>query len=74
MANLTVNHRRALELLAASPEGCTEFEFTANNIPSVLIFNLIREGLAVAKTEGARPSQVTRIKITEAGRAALERG
>jgi hypothetical protein len=67
-------HRRALELLAASPDGCTESSLTANDIPYVSIFNLIREGFAAAKTEGERPRQVTRIQITDAGRAALEKG
>jgi hypothetical protein len=71
--NMTPNHRRALELLAASSEGCTEALFAANELPYTLIFNLIREGLAVAKTEGVGPRQV-RIKITDAGRAALEKG
>jgi hypothetical protein len=64
---------RALELLAASSEGCAESSLAENGVPYALIFNLIREGLAVAKTEGVRPMQVTRIKITDAGRAALER-
>jgi hypothetical protein len=71
--NMTSNHRRALELLAASSEGCTEALFAANDLPYALIFNLIREGLAIAKTEGVSPRQV-RIKITDAGRAALDKG
>jgi hypothetical protein len=71
--NMSPNHRRALELLATSSEGCTEALFAANDLPYALIFNLIREGLAVAKTEEARPRQVL-IKITDAGRAALEKG
>jgi hypothetical protein len=71
--NMTLNHRRALELLASSSEGCMEALFAANDLPYALIFNLIREGLAVAKTEEVRPRQV-RIKITDAGPAALEKG
>jgi hypothetical protein len=49
--NMSPNHRRALKLLAASSDGCTEALFAANGLPYALIFNLIREGLAVAKTE-----------------------
>jgi hypothetical protein len=71
--NMSPNHRRALKLLAASSDGCSEALFAANGLPYALIFNLIREGLAVAKTEEGRPRQV-RIKITDAGRAALEKG
>jgi len=65
--------RRALELLAASAEGCTQALLAENDIPYALIFQLIRDGLAIAKTEGPRPTQVTRIKITDAGRASLVR-
>jgi hypothetical protein len=71
--NMRADYSRALELLAASSEGCTEASFAANDLPYALIFNLIREGLAVAKTEGVRPRQITWIRITDAGRAAFEK-
>ncbi len=64
--------RRALELLATSPDyGWTVSFLAANDVSGELIFNLIRQGLAVAKTEGARPIEVTYIRMTNTGRSSL---
>jgi hypothetical protein len=67
--------RRALELLAASPDGCTEAIILAQGFTTDFLVDLVRAGLATAQTEravvGARSVQVTRIRITDAGRRAL---
>jgi len=66
--------RRALELLAASP-GATEAILVAHGLTIDLLVELVRAGLATAKAErvmaGGRSMQVTRVRITEAGRRAL---
>jgi len=67
--------RRALELLAASPDGCTEAIILAHGFTTDFLVDLIRAGLATAQTEravvGRRSMQVTRMRITDAGRRAL---
>lgn len=67
--------RRALELLAASPGGCTEAILVAHGFTVEQMVELIRAGLATAKTgrvmAGARPTMVARVRITEAGRRVL---
>jgi hypothetical protein len=67
--------RRALELLAASPDGATEAIMFAHGFTIDLLVELVRAGLATAKAErvmaGGRSMQVTRVRITEAGRRAL---
>ena len=69
------NRRRALELLASCPEGCTEAILAARDIPVSLIVQLVRAGLATTKAErvvaGRLTLEVARIWITEAGRQAL---
>ena len=68
--------RRALELLAASREGCTEAIMIAHGFTVPQMVDLVRAGLATAKTErvvaGGRTMQVARVQITEAGRRTLE--
>ena len=67
--------RRALELLAASPDGCSEAIILAHGFTTDFLVDLIRAGLATAQTERAvvsrRSMQVTRMRITDAGRRAL---
>ena len=67
--------RRALELLAASPDGCTEAFILAHGFTTDFLIDLIRAGLATAQTEravvGRRSMQVTRMRITDAGLRAL---
>jgi hypothetical protein len=69
------DRRRALELLAASPDGCTEAIILAHGFTTDFLIDLIRAGLATAQTEraiaGGRSMQVTRMRITHAGRRAL---
>jgi hypothetical protein len=63
-------------LLAASPEGCTEAILLAHGFTVPLMVELIRAGLATATPErmvaGRRKVEVTVVRITAAGRRALE--
>ena len=67
--------RRALELIAWSPDGMTEAMLLAHGFTVEMLVDLIRAGLATAKAErviaGGRSMQVTRVRVTEAGRRAL---
>jgi len=75
------DRRRALELLAASCDGCTGALLRAHDFLVRQIVDLVRAGLATAHCQrvvagsGGRTIEVARVKITEAGRRALsERG
>src|SRR5262249_62379952 len=67
--------RPALELLASSPDSCTEALMLANGFPVETLVELIRGGLASAEAErmiaGGKQIEVARLRITEAGRQAL---
>jgi hypothetical protein len=67
--------RRALELLASCPDGCTEAVMLAHGFTVKQMVELIHAGLATATTgrvmAGARPTMVARVRITEAGRRVL---
>jgi hypothetical protein len=67
--------RRALELIAWSPDGMTEAMLLAHGLTVETLVDLIRAGLATAKAErvmaGGRAIEVARARITEAGRRAL---
>jgi hypothetical protein len=67
--------RRALALLAASPDGTTEAILLAHGFSTEMIVELIRDGLANAQAErvtaSGRAIEVTRVRITDAGRRAL---
>jgi hypothetical protein len=71
------DRRRALDLLAASPDGCTEAIILAHGFTVELMVKLCIAELAIATPErmvvGGRTVEVVRMKITEAGRRALER-
>ncbi len=71
--------RRALELIAWSPDGMTEAMLLAHGVTVEMLVDLIRAGLATAKAErviaGGRSMEVARVRITEAGwRALTEHG
>jgi hypothetical protein len=72
---VSADRRRALALLAASPDGCTEAIMLAHGFTVELMVGLIRARLATAKAErviaGKRAIEVTRVQITKAGRQAL---
>jgi hypothetical protein len=74
---LSAEERRALDLLAGSPAGCTTSILLAHGFSSSIVADLISAGLATAKSgrmrAGQRNLDVTRVRITDAGRAALER-
>ena len=67
--------RRALELLEASIDGCTEAIMLAYGFKTELLVELVNAGLATASIEGTvagtRRIEVTRMRITAAGRRAL---
>ena len=60
------NRRRALELLASCPEGCTEAILAARDIPVSLIVQLVRAGLATTKAERVVAGRLT-IEVTKIG-------
>ena len=67
--------RQALELLEASIDGCTEAIMLAYGFKTELLVELVNAGLATASIEGTvagtRRIEVTRMRITAAGRRAL---
>jgi hypothetical protein len=69
------DRRRALELLAASPDGCTEALMFANGFTAELLVELVQAGLASAHAErmiaDGKMTEVGRVKISEAGWQAL---
>jgi len=71
------DRQRALELLAASPDGCTEAILRAHGFSTAQMVDLVRAGLATAHSQrvvasgGGRRIAAARVKITEAGRQAL---
>jgi hypothetical protein len=69
------DRRRALELLAFCPEGCTEAIMLAHGFTVGQLDELVRAGFATAQTEsvvaGSRTFEVARVRITKAGRMTL---
>ncbi len=69
--------RRVLELLARNPDGATEeLLLLAHGFDSDMIAGLVRRGLATAQREsmkaGGKTIEVVRVRITAAGRRAVE--
>jgi hypothetical protein len=60
--------RRALELLEASLDGCTEAIMLAHGFKIELLVELVRAGLATTSTErmlaSGRPMEVTRLRTS----------
>jgi hypothetical protein len=75
MATPKQQRRRALELLEASIDGCTEAIMLAYGFKTELLVELVNAELATASIEpivaGGRRVEVTRVRITGAGRRAL---
>jgi hypothetical protein len=74
---LDVEQRRALKMLADIPRGVTEdLLLLAYGFDSDMIAGLVRAGLATARREtmraGGKTTEVVRIRITDAGRRAIE--
>jgi len=65
------DRRRALELLAASPDGCTEAIMRAHGFTVPQMVELVRAGLATVTAErvvaGSRKMEVATVRITDAG-------
>jgi hypothetical protein len=65
------SRRRALELLAASRDGCTESMMLAHGFDIPLLVELVRAGLATATGErvvaGMRTIEVARVRINRSG-------
>jgi hypothetical protein len=77
-SHLSVERRRALEILAvAGLRGCTGATLLAHGFSVDMIADLVKGGLATAHHEtmrtGRRKIKVARVRITYAGRRALER-
>ena len=68
--------RRALIMLSEGPEGCTEALMLLHGFNSALVTVLVGTGLAIAECmlQPGEPVEVTLIRITDAGRVALEQG
>jgi len=75
----TAAQRQALEMLAVSPNGLTEDLLAfAHGFDSDMIAGLVHTGLATAQREtikaGRESVKILRIRITKAGRQALDTG
>jgi hypothetical protein len=72
--HLGTRQRHALLLLAGIPFGATDTAISANGITRETLAHLIRAGLATAQRdmEAGGGRTVGRVRITEAGRRALE--
>jgi hypothetical protein len=72
MAKLTDEQRRALRLLARSPNGCTEALMMAYGFEVAMLGKLVLDGLAKADARdtmaGSRRMKVVWLQITRAGR------
>jgi hypothetical protein len=70
--------RRAIELLASCSDvgGCSEAILRAHGFSIGMMVRLVRTGLATANSErvvaGGKTMEVTTLRITDAGRKALE--
>jgi hypothetical protein len=77
MAKLTDEQRRALQLLARSPNGCTEAILMAHGLDPAILAKLVLDGLAKvdihdAKVAGRRVKvKVAWLQITPAERKAI---
>ena len=71
------DRRRALELLASCPEGCTEAIMLAHGFTPERMVEMIRDELATTSVDrivaGGRSIEIARVKITDAGRRAVPR-
>ena len=73
---LNAEQRRALDLIAGSPRGCTKARLLADGFTANMLADLVGEGLATAQRDtlrvGGRTIRVERYRITDAGRKAIE--
>jgi hypothetical protein len=75
-AAVATGWQRALEMLAASPDGATEPIVVAHGFAIPLMVELVCTGRAAAQSErmraGKQPIEVTRMHITDAGQRVLD--
>jgi hypothetical protein len=74
---LSPNSRRALELLAGSPDGVTEEMLVyGHGFSRQLLAGLVRAGLVIVRRRvimaGDKPVEIGKVMITAAGRRAIE--
>ena len=73
---LTIEQRRALQMVANSAHGCTEPAMQAKGFPVATLIGLVGAGFLSAKPQimkvGDRAFGVVRFLITDAGRRAIE--
>jgi hypothetical protein len=73
---LTAARRRALTILIAAPEGCTEATMTAHGFSLEFLADLARDGLVNETVDrvrkGKREIDVVRLSITAEGRRAID--
>ena len=73
---LSAEQRRALEMLDLSHGGCSRPVWAAHGFTLSMLVNLVRDGLADVQVETLTAhgwaTEVVRIRITAAGRRALE--
>jgi hypothetical protein len=72
---VSAEQRRALKLLASSPDGCP-MAIMARGFKNVMLNGLVRDGLATTTPGNVRAGkqrsiEVVRMMITDAGRLAL---
>ena len=76
MTRLDDDRPRALAVLAENPNGCSRAIMLARGFPLSLLNRLVRAGLASSHIEqeerGDKAIEIVRVKITEAGRRALQ--
>jgi hypothetical protein len=71
---ITLEQRRALQLLACSPFGAAEVIMLNHGFTRGTLAGLVRAGLAMAQHDTVKTDRrlVGRIRITEAGRRVIE--
>jgi hypothetical protein len=69
------DRRRALGIIAESPDGCSRAIMLARGFPLSVLIRLVRAGLATSHIEteerGEKVIEIVRVKIADAGRRAL---
>jgi len=63
--------KRALALLADSPDGCTEAALISHGFSIEQFAELVTSGLATARIERIDGREIVRVQITVAGRQTL---
>jgi hypothetical protein len=69
MAKLTDEQRRALQLLARSPNGCTEALMMAHGFEGAMLGQLVVDGLALATPHHSKPCWSSRSSHSAAASA-----